>query len=218
MTTSKVGDRINDLIEAEQWKDARALIQKTLKREPRNHWLLTQLGETYYEQQDYKKALEVLLRSRGILPDCPLTLWHLAGTLDALRHHAEAIQLYTWLLRSTKTPEDDPCWESVEWTDALKTDCVFRMGLCFKHLDRNERAAYCFRKYIDVLSQGAEGSYPIEEARKYLQESLPSEREAVEQELQEVAEWTRQEFGEDVMPSIKPPALDLQTLQHLQEA
>ncbi len=218
MATSKVGERINGLIEAEQWEDARALIEKTLKREPRSHWLLTQLGETHYEQREYKKALEVLLRAWEVLSDCPLTLWHLAGTLDALGDHSEAIRLYTWLLRSTKTPEDDSCWESAEWTDALKTDCVFRMGLCFKHLNRNQLAAHCFRKYIDIFSLGCEGSYTLEDARKLLQESHQSNREAVEQEFQETANWALQTSGEAAMPATAPPELDRQSLQHLQEA
>jgi len=218
MATNKVGERIDDLIAAEHWEAARELIEKTLKKEPRSHWLLTQLGETYYEQRHYKKALEVLLRSRDILPDCPLTLWHLAGTLDALGSHDGAIRLYTWLLRSKKTAKDDPCWESVEWTDALKTDCVFRMGLSFGHLSRKDLAAHCFRKYLDLLSYGAKGSYSIREAKTRLQELHLSGHEALEQEFQEAADWAMEKSGEGPMPSTQPPELDQKSLQHLQEA
>src|SRR5207249_9428193 len=107
MAASKIGKQIDELIQTEQWEPARALIEKALKKEPQSHWLLTQLGETYYEQQQYKKALGLLLRSRDILPDCPLTLWQLANTLDAREHYSEAVSLYTWLLRSKKTAEDD---------------------------------------------------------------------------------------------------------------
>src|SRR5438067_6332455 len=107
MANKRIGQQIDDLIDAEQWEQARALIEKALTKEPRSHWLLTQLGETYYEQRQYKKALKLLLQSRQILPDCPLTLWHLANTLDALGYHLGAIHLYTWLLRTKKTPEDD---------------------------------------------------------------------------------------------------------------
>ena len=96
--TANMGDRIDRLIQAERWQEAGALIEKALKKEPNSHWLLTQLGETYYEEQQYKKALKVLLQSRHIVPDCPLTLWHLAGTLDALGFSSEALQLYTWLI------------------------------------------------------------------------------------------------------------------------
>src|SRR6185369_1292554 len=121
--------------------------------EPDSHWLLTRLGETYYEQGRYKEALGLLLKSRELVPDCPLTLWHLAGTLDALGDQAGAVRLFTWLLESKKTPEDDPCWESVEWTDSLKADCVYSLGLCFKHNGRKELADYCLRKYIALQSE-----------------------------------------------------------------
>src|SRR5437660_10867347 len=116
MAAANLGDRISDLILGEEWEKARALIEKALKKEPESHWLLTQLAETYYEQRQYKKALGLLLKSLEIVPDCPLTLWHLAGTLDALGYAAGALRLYIWLLESRKTPAEDPCWESREWT------------------------------------------------------------------------------------------------------
>jgi tetratricopeptide (TPR) repeat protein len=219
MASSKVGKQIDDLIDAERWEEARKLIDKALKKEPDNHWLLTQLAETYYEQRLYKKALSLLLRSRSIVADCPLTLWHLANTLGALGYHSEALRIYTWILRSKKTPEDDPCWESVEWTDALKTDCVFRMGLCFKHLGKNEEAAHCFRKYIDLTLLGMGGTYSIDEARKYLLQQPPQNgRETAEQELQETGDWVLRIIGEEAVPSAAPPVLDDYNLLQLQEA
>ena len=130
-------------------------------KEPDSHWLLTQLGETYYEQRQFQKALGLFLKSRDIVPDCPLTLWHLAGTLDALGYQSGALRLYTWLLESKKTAEDDPCWESKEWTDALKTDCVFRIGICFQHLNRKDKAKSCFRRYADLLLAGPRARIPL---------------------------------------------------------
>ncbi len=217
MTTRKIGQQIDDLIVAEQWEQARALIEKALKKEPQSHWLLTQLGETYYEQRQYKKALELLLQSRDIVPDCPLTLWHLANTLDALGYDAGAIRLYTWLLRSKKTAEDDPCWESEAWADALKTDCVYRLGLTFKHAGRDELAAYCLRKYLALQAVGVEGSYPAEDARRHLQELPVSKRASDAQELQETAELVLETSGEDTGPTTGPPELDRQSLRQLQE-
>jgi tetratricopeptide (TPR) repeat protein len=218
MAPRKIGKQIDDLIDAERWDEARALIEKALQKEPESHWLLTQLGETYYEQVQYKKALEFLLRSRDIVPDCPLTLWHLANTLDALGDHGAAVRLYTWLLRSQKTVEEDPCWESEEWASALKTDCVYRLGLCFKHLGRADVAAYCLRKYIALQATGSEGSYPVEEAQKQLGELDESNRAAVAQELQETGDWVLQTSGEKLTPATTPPQLDRQKLRQLQRA
>jgi tetratricopeptide (TPR) repeat protein len=217
MAVSKIGKQIDDLIDAEQWEPARALIEKALKKEPQSHWLLTQLGETYYEERQYKTALDLLLRSRDILPGCPLTLWHLANTLDALGHSGEAVRLYTWLLRSKNTAKDDPCWESSAWADALKTDCVYRLGLCFKHLARNGLAAYCIRKYLALLAVGSEGSYSIDDARGHLQELHENKRAAVEQELQEALDRVLESSSEEKRPATEPPDLDSQSLRQLQE-
>lgn len=218
MVTSRIGKQIDNLIVAEQWEQARALIEKALAKEPQSHWLLTQLGETYYEQRNYKKALALLLQSRDVVPDCPLTLWHLAGTLDALGEHRGAIRLYTWLLRSKKTAEDDPCWESEAWADALKTDCVYRLGLCFKHLGREDLAAYCLRKYLALQAMGSTGSYRIEDAQRHLQELHESKRAAVEQELREALDRVLETSGDGLGPITEPPELDSHSMRQLQEA
>jgi tetratricopeptide (TPR) repeat protein len=86
-----LSDRTNHLFQRRKWAQARKLLEKEKEKDPKSHWVLTQLAVTYYEQRKYAKALQLLLRSRKILPDCPLTLWNLAGTLDALGKHAHAI-------------------------------------------------------------------------------------------------------------------------------
>ncbi len=192
------------------------LIEKELIKEPDSHWLLTQLGETYYEQRQFQKALGLFLKSRDIVPDCPLTLWHLAGTLDALGYQSGALRLYTWLLESKKTAEDDPCWESKEWTDALKTDCVFRIGICFQHLNRKDKAKSCFRRYADLLLAGAAGSYPIEEAMQHLRELGHSKQEEVEKALRKTADWVHQASGK-ANTATELPKLDRKRLRQLQE-
>ena len=44
-------------IHSERWPEARTLILKQLESEPRNHWLITRLSLTYYEQRNYETAL-----------------------------------------------------------------------------------------------------------------------------------------------------------------
>jgi tetratricopeptide (TPR) repeat protein len=217
MAGAIVGEQINDLIESEQWEKARARIEKALRREPDSHWLLTRLGETYYEERQYKRALALFLKSLAIVADCPLTLWHVAGTLDALGSPAAALRIYTWLVKSKKTASDDPCWESPEWTDALKTDCVFRIGVCFEHLIRKDKAADCFRRYIDLLMAGAAGSYSFDEAMRRLRELGRGNGEAVRDKLRKVADWLRRTSGERGTRT-KPPKLDAETLRQLQRA
>lgn len=157
---------LDQLLADGHWTAARKVIEQQLAADPNSHWLRTQLGVTHYEQREYREALKHLRVSLDIVPDCPLTLWHTAGTLDALGKSEEAVRVYLWLLGSKVTPKDDPCWESVEWTNALKTDCVYRLGVCFRHLGRSEPAEHCFRQYIGLLLDGATGMYPIEDAAR----------------------------------------------------
>ena len=110
--------------------------------------------------------MQLFLTSREIVADCPLTLWNLAGTFDALKKHAQAIRIYTWLLQSKKSAEDDPCWENEEWAERLKTDCVYRLGVCFQKQGKKETAEDYFRQYVDLLLIGIEGSYSLDDAMR----------------------------------------------------
>jgi tetratricopeptide (TPR) repeat protein len=161
---------LDGLLQRGKWTAARKRLRDELARDPENHWLLTQFGVTFYEQRRYRDALEPILAALEIVPDCPLALWNLAGTLGALGKPAEAVGIYTWLLRSDASAADDPCWESAAWADALKTDCVYRLGVCFQHLRRRASAAHCYRQYVNLLLDGMTGSYPIEDAARHIRD------------------------------------------------
>ncbi len=160
------GTTINKLIEEARWEEARGLIDDELKEDPRNHWLITQRGVTLYEQFRYEDSLRCFLASLEIVPDCPLTLWNFAGALDQFGKHREAMRVFTWLLASTKSSEDDPCWEGEEWSNALKADCVYRLGVCYRHLGKVRKAEECFRQYLSLLSTGIDGIYSLDDVRQ----------------------------------------------------
>lgn len=164
---------VERLIEEGDWVAVRGRIERELAGEPNNHWLLTQLGVTYYEQGQYKKALDGLLASHRVLPDCPLTLWNLAGTLDALGRAEIAAAIYIQLIESDSTPTADPCWEGRNWADGLKTDCVYRLGVCFQHMAKMDSAEYCLRRYVELILDGAPGTYSVDAAAKRLRELRP---------------------------------------------
>jgi tetratricopeptide (TPR) repeat protein len=166
MSKNTISKTINDLFERCEWEQARRLLEKEREQDPNNHWVLTQLGVTFYEQKKYEEALKLLLASLKIVGDCPLTLWNLAGTLDALGNYTDAMQIYTWLLESDKTASEDPCWESKAWADSLKTDSVYRMGVCFQHLGKKTKAEHCYQQYLNLLLSGAEGVYSIEDVTR----------------------------------------------------
>jgi tetratricopeptide (TPR) repeat protein len=200
MSTTKFNNLINDLFQRGEWEKARCLLEMEREKDPESHWLLTQLGVTFYEQGKYEKALRIFLASRKIVDDCPLTLWNLAATLEALGKYTVAVKIFTWLLETEKSAAEDPCWESKEWTNALKTDCVIRLGVCFKYLGKTRKAEHCYRQYLNLLLSGFEGLYSPEEVFRRIrdvhntgdQRALRSEwRKAVASTLQALGVKTR---------------------------
>jgi tetratricopeptide (TPR) repeat protein len=70
--TPDAGAEIESAIERDDWPGARKLIEEELAKDPDDHWLLTRLSLTYYEQFDYQKALDLSERALSIAPECPL--------------------------------------------------------------------------------------------------------------------------------------------------
>lgn len=197
---------IDDLIGRGQWAAARKRIDRELKKTPDSHWLLTQKGVTLYEERRYREALDLFVASQRIVPDCPLTLWNLAGALDALGRPGTALSIYAWLLACKTTPAEDPCWESRSWADELKTDCVYRAGSALRHLGKSAAAEACYRAYIDLLLAGAKGTYPIEDAARHIREMRPqSIRRKSERESRQSVASVLANLG--IEPSAEPPAV-----------
>jgi tetratricopeptide (TPR) repeat protein len=179
-------DRIEALIEREMWTDARRAIQEELKNDPKNHWLLTRLSTTYYEQGDYETALHWVEKARELAPDCPLVLWDYAGALDMLGREREALGVYRSLLqRGARAIAEDECGEGMEWATGLLTDCVYRAGRCFDDLKDRRRAATLYRRYLQLVDMGAPSIYPREEAVARLRRATTQRKHRIEQTLEE---------------------------------
>ncbi|MFZ1937389.1 MAG: tetratricopeptide repeat protein [Thermoguttaceae bacterium] len=212
MAEKKLSGNIDRLFQQEKWDEARSVLEQERDKDPNNHWVLTQLGVTFYEQRQYKEALQLFLASQKIVPDCPLTLWNVAGVLDSLGKYADAVRTYLWLLRNKKSPADDPCWETEEWAETLKTDCMYRLGLCFQHLHKKREAGSCYRRYIDLLSIGIEGSYSFDDVMCHLRDlngEVSTTR--VESEVRKAVNATLQVSGIEPRkrPQDSPPEFDL---------
>jgi tetratricopeptide (TPR) repeat protein len=171
------------------------LLEKEREKDPENHWLVTQLGVTFYEQRRYEDAVELFLASRQIVPDCPLTLWNLAGTLDSLGKRKEAIRIYNWLLQDKTSPEDDSCWESKEWAAALKADCVYRLGVCLEHLGKKQKAEQCYREYLNILLIGIQGTYSVDDVTKQIRRLHGNGKAGMERLLRKAVSATLQTAG-----------------------
>lgn len=89
---------IEKALDDDDWVGARHLIEAALEGQPDDHWLLTRLGLTYYEQRHYEQALAYSSRALALAPECPLVLWDYAGALEMLDRPEEALQIYQRLV------------------------------------------------------------------------------------------------------------------------
>ena len=162
---------IEKLIAIEDWKAARKLIRAALRKEPDSHWLLTRLGLTYYEEQNYEKALFYDTQAMNLAPNCPLVLWDYAGTLDMLGRNKEAIAIYRKLIkRGVDKIAYGECGEGLAWARGVVADCLYRIAKCYAEEEKPKKALNYYEQHLNQRGPGCRSIYPIDEVKKQMKE------------------------------------------------
>jgi tetratricopeptide (TPR) repeat protein len=141
------GKLIEKAVQAEDWVGARRVIEAVLRHKPKDHWLLSRLALTYYEQREYEKALYWDAMALQEAPYCPLAIWGYAGSLDMLRRFSEALSLYRWLLSwDEKELAYGDCGEGIRRARSLIADCHYRIAGIWEKKRQWKRALAEFRR------------------------------------------------------------------------
>jgi tetratricopeptide (TPR) repeat protein len=178
--------RINELFKRERWAQARKLLQKRLEKEPSNHWLLTRLGTTYYEERDYPKALNLSRRAVRLAPECPLVLWDLASTLEMLGDDRGALRGYRGLFaRGPQGIAADECGEGMPWAISLLTDCLYSAAGCLHRIGDRDAAVSCLRQHLELRALGSKSIYSRRDVGKRFAEIAGSRLGLIEREIGE---------------------------------
>jgi tetratricopeptide (TPR) repeat protein len=160
---------IEDAVARDKWPLARRLIREELKRKPTDHWLLSRLALTYYEQRRYRRALQYDLKALQDGPYCPLAIWGYAGTLEMLKQPKEAIMLYRWLI---SWGEDylayGPCGEGIRRARSLIADCYYRIACIQEEAGRRKRAIASYEEHLSRRKKGTASIYPLRDVRRKL--------------------------------------------------
>lgn len=159
------------LMEAERYVEARAMLLRRLKDEPENHWLLTRVGTTHYEERDYENALKYHEKALRLAPKCPLVVWDYAGTIDMLGRNEEAIRIWKGLTRQgVRSIARGECGEGTRRARSLVNDSRYRIGKAYAAMGRAELATRYLKAYIANRGPNCDSIYNLREVRKALKD------------------------------------------------
>ncbi|HXA86288.1 MAG TPA: hypothetical protein VNZ47_14500 [Candidatus Dormibacteraeota bacterium] len=165
----RTADAIEQAIARDQWLLARRLIRGALARKADDHWLLSRLALTYYEQRQYRRALKYDLKALQIEPYCPLAIWGYAGTLDMLERRKEALQVYRWLISwGEDSLAHGPCGEGIQRARSLIADCFYRIASIQQRTGQRKRAIHSYKEHLSRRNKGTRSIYPLKEVKAKL--------------------------------------------------
>jgi tetratricopeptide (TPR) repeat protein len=160
-------------VQAEDWVSARRLIKVEVRRNPKDHWLLSRLALTYYEQRDYAKALYWDAMALQEAPYCPLAIWGYAGSLDMLGRLGESLILYRWLLSwGEEQLAYGDCGEGIRRARSLIADCHYRIARIWEEKRQWKRAVVEYEKHLSRRREGYGSIYRIREVKARYAEVL----------------------------------------------
>jgi len=177
------GEAIEKAIARDEWVRARRLIRAALACEPNSHWLLSRLALTYYEQRQYRRALNYEIKALQIEPYCPMAIWGYAGTLDMLERDKEALEIYGWLI---SWGEDElaygKCGEGIQRARSLIADCFYRIACILEALGQHKKALLFYQEHLSRRNRGTRSIYPLKEVKanmKALQERAKASNSSI---------------------------------------
>jgi hypothetical protein len=158
---------IEQNIEEDKYAEAREILIKYLTIEPNNHWILTRISSTYYEEFNYMKALEFAQKAYKVSPNCPLVLWDLAGALDMVNKEKEAIDIWSSLINKGELAlAFEECGEGLRSARAFINDSRYRIGLSYKDLEENNKAKKYIKIHLENRQRGQFSRYSLKEVRE----------------------------------------------------
>ncbi len=171
------GKLIEKAIAAEDWVGARKLIVIELQRDPKDHWLLSRLALTFYEQRKYKQALFWDAKALQEVPYCPLAIWGYAGSLEMLGRQRESMALYRWLSSwGEKELAFGDCGEGIGRARSLMADCHYRIALIWEEKRQWKKAVAEYDIYLSKRRDGWGIIYPIRDVKARYAKILASVR------------------------------------------
>jgi tetratricopeptide (TPR) repeat protein len=163
----RAANMIERAIAADDWVGARRLIRHELRRKRDDHWLLTRLSHTYYEQKQYHKSLQYVVEALQIAPYCPLAIWDYAGTLDMLKRKKKALQIYQWLISwGEEKIAYGECGEGIRAARSLIADCYYRIAGIYEDRRERKKALRAYRQHLRRRKPGVQSIYPLAEVRR----------------------------------------------------
>jgi tetratricopeptide (TPR) repeat protein len=171
------GRLIEKAVKAEDWVGARRVIEAALRRNPRDHWLLSRLALTYYEERKYEQALHWDAMALQEAPYCPLAIWGYAGSLDMLGRYGEALSLYRGLLSwGEEELAHGDCGEGIRHARSLVADCHYRIARIWEKKRQWKRAVAEYEIHLSRRKDGCGSIYRIRDVKAHYAEVLGKAR------------------------------------------
>jgi tetratricopeptide (TPR) repeat protein len=157
------------LLWSNQYRKARDVYRAMLTESPDDHWLLTRIASTYYEERRYKLALRWSDRALKIMPECPLVLWNRADIQYMLGQDEDARQIWMRLIRGgVRAVLRNNCNEGVRWSRALIADCMADLGRSYADQSRYEEARKYFLASLKERRPGDPVVWSAKDVHRYL--------------------------------------------------
>ncbi len=173
---AKISELLNEYIMTENWQAAKKILENELKNEPEDHFLLTQLGEVFYEMHEYEKAIQLTEKAYKIAPACPLASNNHAVALYMNEKNSEAIEIWeTLLTKDIHEIADDECGDGIQFVKSLINDIRFRIGDAYLAKKDKKKALNYYQLHLENRKRGLFSNFTKSEVENKIKDLRKAE-------------------------------------------
>ncbi len=165
----KLTNKFYKLYDVDKNEEARKILFKLLKMNPKDHWTLSRISSTYYEDRNYKKALLYAQKAYDISPNCQLVLWDYAGALNGVGNYKQVIIILQELINlGINTIAFRECGEGTKAALSYINDSRYALGYNYQELGNKKMALKYFKLHLKNRQKGIPARNEIRIVRKMI--------------------------------------------------
>jgi tetratricopeptide (TPR) repeat protein len=142
-------DKLNAFYDNDRWQEAKELLEKEVKKYPKEYFLITSLAKTCYNLKLYEESLMYAIEAMKIEPNDVLVIYDYGCSLSALGRNSEAIKQWNKILvKDINEIAYGDFGEGLRWAKSIKNDARYRKAISSLEIGKKDEAAKLIKEHL----------------------------------------------------------------------
>jgi len=142
-------DKLNAFYDNAKWQEAKELLEREVKKYPKEYFLITSLAKACYNLKLYEESLMYAVEAMKIEPNDVLVIYDYGCSLSALDRNNEAIRQWNKIIeKDIDEIAFGDFGEGLRWAKSIKNDARYRKAICSLKVGNKDEASKLIKEHL----------------------------------------------------------------------